>query len=348
MSPLDPIEERLAEAWPPACWSDVTVLLAVSGGADSVAALRALTRLQGNGPGELVVGHVNHGLRAAESDADERFVREQCHRWGVSCEVERLAPGQLDARSGDGREAAARRARYQRLRAMAERRGARYVVTAHTADDQAETILHHILRGTGLAGLAGIRRARSLGPAATLIRPMLGFRRAELVGYLKALDQPYREDQTNRDLGLTRNAIRHQLLPQLAQRYNVQVVDALLRLGRLAGEAQQVIDAQVRGLMDRGVSVDRDGSMTVCRRSLEGQPDYLVRATLMAAWRARAWPCQAIGHAEWQTLADMVGGKTPEATIRCMPGGIRAEQRGDRLLLRPPWGPQGVLEAKKP
>jgi tRNA(Ile)-lysidine synthase len=337
MSSLDPFEQRVADAWPPASWSDVTVVLAVSGGADSVAALRALARLKEAGPGQLVVAHVNHGLRATAT-ADQRFVQDQCRRLGLPCAVERLAVGQLDDRRGAGLEAAARRARYQRLRATAERHGARYVVTAHTADDQAETILHHILRGTGLAGLAGMPRARRLGPAVTLIRPLLGFRRAELVGYLQALDQPYREDESNLDLRLTRNAIRHQLLPQLAQRYNANVVGALLRLGRLAGEAQQVIDAQVRGLIDQAVILGQDGSMTVRQNPLAGQPSYLVRATLMAAWRARHWPCQAMGLAEWQVLADLLGSTTDQRRAHLLPGGIRVELRGDRLLLRPPAG----------
>jgi tRNA(Ile)-lysidine synthase len=116
----------------------------------------------------------------------------------------------------DGVEAAARAARYEFLQATAERLGARYVATAHTADDQAETVLHHIVRGTGLAGLAGMSRARSLGAAATLIRPLLSFRRRDVIEYLGALGQSYCEDTTNRDPAFTRSRIRHELLPLLA------------------------------------------------------------------------------------------------------------------------------------
>ena len=135
------------------------------------------------------------------------------------------------------------------MQSTAERLGARYVVTAHTADDQAETILHRILRGTGVAGLAGMRRARPLGPAATLIRPLLDVRRAEILAYLSELQQPFQDDASNSDLGFTRNRIRHELLPRLAADYNSDVVAALLRLGQTAHDAQQHIDAAVEELL---------------------------------------------------------------------------------------------------
>ena len=145
-------------------------------------------------------------------------------------------------------EATARTARYAFLQETAERFGARYVVTGHTADDQAETILHRIVRGTGIAGLAGMARVRPLGPAATLIRPLLDFRRLELLAYLTDLGQPFRSDSSNSDTAFTRNRIRCRLLPELAAEYNPGVVASLVRLGRLAGEVQSVVDALVEDL----------------------------------------------------------------------------------------------------
>ena len=159
---MHPFEAQLAAAWPPEDWQDVTVVLAVSGGADSVALLRAMTAVRGGGEGRLAAAHLNHQLRGAESDGDEAFVVELCGRLGIACEVGRTPAGELAAESGDGIEAAARDARYRFLAATAARLGARFVATAHTADDQAETILHRILRGTGIGGLAGIARTRPL------------------------------------------------------------------------------------------------------------------------------------------------------------------------------------------
>ena len=377
------LEAQLAAAWAPEAWRDVTVLLAVSGGADSVALLRAMTAIKGGGAGSLAAAHLNHQLRGADADGDEAFVVELCTRLGITCEVGRTAAGELAAEAGDGPEAAARKARYRFLAATAARLGARYVVTAHTADDQAETILHRILRGTGIGGLAGIARTRPLAmpvgrsitpssrteqcsvlrgekcaldtpshesaavPAAfcgrdarapsnlTLIRPLLRFRRAELTAYLEELRQPYRCDASNADLRFTRNRIRGELLPQLAARYNAGVVEALLRLGGLAGEVQAVIDGLVDELVDRCVRVESPDVASIDSSLLARQPAYLVRELLMAVWREQAWPMQAMGLTEWERLAAMVaaasGGQVPPK--QTLPGNVLAEATGDRLRL---------------
>ena len=246
---LHPLESKLAATWPLSDWGDVTVVVAVSGGCDSVALLRAMTALKTGGVGRICAAHLNHQLRPA-ADEDERFVVELCRRLGVRCEVGRAAVDQLAARSGDGVEAAARTARYHFLEETAGRLGARFVATAHTADDQAETILHRILRGTGIRGLAGMPRSRPLGHA-TLIRPLLEVRREEMRAYLDALAQPYRHDPSNADLRFTRNRIRHQTMPQLRRQFNAGLTEALLRLGTLAGEAQAVADELVAERLDR-------------------------------------------------------------------------------------------------
>ena len=185
-----PLEAKLAAAWPPSDWADVTVLAAVSGGGDSVALLRAMAALKTGGQGRLCVAHLNHQLRP-DADEDERFVVDLSCRLGLTCEVERVNVKHLVSQSGDSLEAAARGARYRFLQDAAGRLGARFVATAHTADDQAETILHRIVRGTGVRGLSGMARVRPLGHA-TLIRPLLAMRRSELQSYLDALGQPYR------------------------------------------------------------------------------------------------------------------------------------------------------------
>ena len=195
-----------AEAWPPSQWANVTVVVAVSGGCDSVALLRAMAALKAGGEGRLCAAHLNHQLRP-DAETDERFVVELCGRLGVPCEVGRMDVGRLAAQAGEGLEAAARKARYRFLKQTAGRLGARFVATAHTADDQAETILHRIVRGTGIRGLAGMARARRLGHA-TLVRPLLGVRRAELQAYLDAIGQPCRHDPSNLDPRFTRNRIR--------------------------------------------------------------------------------------------------------------------------------------------
>jgi tRNA(Ile)-lysidine synthase len=319
-------EARLHRLWP-GDWHDVTVLAAVSGGADSVALLRALDLATINRPGRLVVAHFNHRLRN-EADDDELFVHELAERLNVQCIVGRSEP----QTAAGGIEEAARQARYEFLRATAAEAGARYVVTAHTADDQAETVLHRIVRGTGIAGLAGMRRARPLCPGVTLIRPLLCVRRSELLVYLQTLAQPFREDTTNAERRFTRNRLRHELLPHLAREYNPNVVEALLRLSRLAGETQSIVDERVAELV-RDVRFESNRvSFEIARFAAE--PHYLIRELLVLAWRRQGWPEQAMGFDEWELLADLILSRdTKPGMLRLLPGGVAVARRGDTFVL---------------
>ena len=340
-----PLETRLAAAWPPHGWKDITVLLAISGGADSVAMLRAMLALRTAGEGRLVAAHLNHRLRGEQSQADETFVSELCRRLKIPCEVGRIEIDALASRQREGLEEAARNARYEFLEHTAARLGARYIVTAHTADDQAETILHRIIRGTGIGGLSGMSRVRLLGPATTLIRPMLGIRRAELLGYLEDLGQTYRSDASNTDIRFTRNRIRHQLLPQLADDFNPGVVDALLRLGTLAGEMQDVVDRLVGALWQQCVALEESDAVRINVGLLAGQPRYVIRELFMALWRKKRWPMQAMGFVQWDLLAEMtickIAGKVAEtsqggserAARYTFPGNVLAETDGTIMRL---------------
>ncbi|HIQ20635.1 MAG TPA: tRNA lysidine(34) synthetase TilS [Planctomycetes bacterium] len=333
------LEARLAAAWPPAQWADVTVLVAVSGGSDSVALLRMMVALKRGGRGQLAVAHCNHQLRGAEADEDERFVVALCESLGLPCHVGRSRP----VRAGsDGLEGSLRKARYGFLQSQANRLGARYVATAHTADDQAETVLHRILRGTSIAGLAGIPRTRPLGPACTLIRPLLGFRRSELVAYLHQSGQPYRSDSSNVDQRFTRNRIRHDLLPRLARQFNPNVLDALLRLSGLAAEAQQLIDAQVEQLADGRIHPEPGGGVQIDARGLEDLPRLLLRQLLVVVWRRCGWPMQSMGFDHWESLAEMLfaagRGQGQEKKKRVFPAAITAEMAPGVLRLVPSTG----------
>ncbi len=331
------LEVKLAQNWPPERWCDLTLLLALSGGGDSVALFRAMHALKTSGPGRLVAGHVNHGLRGEESQGDERFVRELCERFGVPCEVVRASIDPQMPEAADGLETAARTVRYEVLEKLAADCGARYVVTAHTADDQAETILHRVLRGTGIHGLAGIPRARPLGRGCTLIRPLLGLRRSELLNYLADLGQPYRSDSSNADPRFTRNRLRHQLLPLLAAQFNSGVVEALLRLGTLAGEAQEAIDRRVQDLTPQCVLRHGSGPVRIQLRPLVGEPRYLLRELLIAAWRDAGWPLRSMGFQQWDALTEMIlridAGDRPAAGKLILPGNVRAEVRDGELCL---------------
>src|SRR5262245_47978864 len=210
------------------------LLVAVSGGADSMALLRGLCELQKQRPLVLRAGHLDHKMRgqAARDDAD--WVAETCRLLDLPCTIGRADVAEIARSSGRGIEETARDERYRFLEDTARGLDFPAVALAHTADDQAETILHHILRGTGLSGLGGIPRERVLESGVRLWRPLLEIDRSLLLDYLGSVGQSYREDESNHDAAYTRNRIRHQLLPLLASNYNPRVREALCRLGSQA------------------------------------------------------------------------------------------------------------------
>jgi tRNA(Ile)-lysidine synthase len=201
-----------------------TVLVGVSGGADSVALLHCLRALAPAFGLALHVLHVNHGLRP-DADADEAFVDELGRRWGVPVNLERVT---VPAGTGQSPEARARAVRYAAFRRTAERVGASRVALGHTADDQAETILMRLLQGAGPRGLAGIPPVRG-----HYIRPLLEVRRPRIETELRRLGVSWREDPTNRDPRFLRNRIRHELLPFLAAGFEPRIAEALCRAGAL-------------------------------------------------------------------------------------------------------------------
>ena len=179
----------------------------------------------------LLVVHFNHGLRGAESEQDASFVAELARTRNSEFVLGSEDVATIADQNGWNLEDAGRRQRYAFFQQLVEAGRATRIAVAHTADDQAETVLAHILRGTGPAGLGGIHPA--IGP---VVRPLLGVRREELRSYLREIGQPWREDMTNKDLLRTRARIREQLLPLLQRDFSPQVVDRLSDLARLSRE----------------------------------------------------------------------------------------------------------------
>jgi tRNA(Ile)-lysidine synthase len=327
---------QVAADWPPERWRDVTVLVAVSGGADSVALARALAALHSGGEGRLVLAHFNHRLRGAESDADQQFVEHLAGQHGLTIIVGAASSDLAAAGSGEGVEGAARQARYEFLTHAAGQVGARYVATAHTADDQVETVLFNILRGTGLAGLAGIPRIRRLNDAATLVRPMLAVSRATVVAYLRSIGQPFREDSTNELTQYRRNRLRHELLPLFERDYNPRVREALLRLAQIAGEADEFLESKASESLPNRLRAVL-GGVEVLASGMSSEHPLLGRYMLMAAWKSLGWPLQDMSFEKWEQLRLLAA--TPANAgplVQMFPGGIRAERRGDYLCLTRP------------
>jgi tRNA(Ile)-lysidine synthase len=298
---IDRVERRLArwcaqglgKAW----------LIAVSGGGDSVGLLRILHSLAGPLGLRLSVAHLDHGARGEVSRADAAFTAALAG----SLELPFVLGTWRPTRSGHF-ESDARRARYEWLTEAARARGASVIAMGHTRDDQAETILHRIVRGTGPRGLAGMPRTRILAskPRITLARPLLGVSRQDVRDYLAELKQPFREDDSNADLTRTRARLRHDLLPKLASEYNPNVVPALIRLGSLASSLENAIDADLRAF-EKSVVLARAPDCVVLKHGvLQSIPFFLRTELLRRVWRNAGWPEASMSSRRWRRIAALV------------------------------------------
>lgn len=201
------------------------VAVAVSGGPDSMALLVGLHQLVSCLEVKLRVAHFNHGLRGPESDGDESFVREVAERFGIECHVERGEVREFAQSQKMNLEAAARGLRYCFLKNLIASGEVEKVALGHTADDQAETFLMRLLRGSGTRGLSAIHPVVE----GRLVRPLLEVTRSEVEQFLRDQHVEWREDSTNSDLTRTRNRVRHRLIPVLSKEYNERVVHQLAR-----------------------------------------------------------------------------------------------------------------------
>lgn len=286
------------------------------------------------GRGKLHVVHVNHGLRGQASDDDLRFVVDSAESLGLAVHTRSLSTESLSSgQAGDGLEAAAREARYKFFEEVARKVEARYLVTAHHRDDQIETVLHRILRGTGIAGLQGIAKARQWLPGVGLVRPLLPFTRNEIVDYLNAIGQPWREDATNAGCDFTRNKIRNDLLPKLRETFGDQVDQSLYRLSWQATECQGVIDDLVDQLLEVAVTFADPQTVRIDLLKLQEVRPFLVRELMVRIWREQKWPRQDMTQLHWQNLSGLSLGKE-DAVADVLPGAIRAAREADILILK--------------
>ncbi len=298
-------------------------LLGLSGGADSVGLLRMLLPLRDSGRIAPEAVHVNHGLRGAESDGDEAFVRELCAGVGVP-----LHAVKLDLR-GRSDENAAREARYAAFERTLRETGISVLVLAHQREDQAETFLMRLLRGAGPEGLGGMK-AREERPGYTLLRPMLGISGVELRDALRAEGIPWREDASNQEARYLRNRIRRELLPRMEE----IAPGAPERIARTAGmiaAENEAMDARARELLTRC-----EGPEGLEAAPLRAEPEALRIRTLRLWWRRNGPRLEEreLNRAQTLRLEGLL--EAPRGTIINLPGGWRARREKERLRLLPP------------
>jgi len=250
------------------------VLVALSGGADSVCLLGILLSLSKKLSFEVLAAHVNHQLRGEDAEADEEFVRDLCQKWDVPLFVKKADVALLAHEQHISVETAGRNVRYDFFDEICDENDAIKIATAHHQNDQAETILMHMIRGAGLSGLAGIPYMRQ-----KIIRPLLDVTRAEIEEYLRVSQIPHREDKTNKSLDYTRNRIRHELLPQI-ESYNPHIVNTMANNARFLQDDEEFIEHVTKKTFEECL-ISRDMNRVVWNRSRASQKNRAILSRLL-------------------------------------------------------------------
>jgi tRNA(Ile)-lysidine synthase len=292
------------------------LIVAVSGGADSVCLCDALAALRDDLALSLTVAHLDHGLRGDASRDDAAYVQRLSESLGLPCLAERADVAALARERRLSIEAAARQARYAFLARAARAAGAARIALAHHADDQAETVLLRLLRGTGIAGLRGMQ-ARAPHPAApdlTLIRPLLHLTRADTERYCAARGLTWRADATNDETDALRNRIRHELLPLLA-RYNPGIRKVLARLADTAAEDLEMIDYATREACARVAQAEAGEWPAFDRAAWRALPAPLQRGVLREAARQAAGDTTDLAFAAIEEARDVLSSDALSGSI---------------------------------
>jgi len=310
-----------------------SVLVAASAGLDSNALVHALLEIAGEKSLKLSIGHVNHGLRGDESEADQQAVLELAERLATPAFSRRVEPAQLrvgrSSRERPTLQEASRTLRYRALREMAVEAGCQHVATAHNADDQAETVLLRVFRGSGPDGLGGIPERSRDG---VVVRPLLRVSRAQIEAYAAQRGFSWREDRSNRSLAYARNRLRLRWLPGLAGDFNEQL---LMAVGNLA-EAQRRDSEWIGELVEREAAArfrSESGWLRTCAEGWDELPDALARR--LARWGLRR--CGGERDATRVHLERMLAFlRTARSGARLeLPGGTRLERDREGFRLGP-------------
>ena len=322
-----------------------TLVVACSGGPDSTALLLCLDRLREAHGLSLLVAHLNHDFRGDEADADAAFVQQLAASLGLPCSVDKQDPIAYQKERGiSSFEQGAREMRYTFLAAAAESVGASAVVTGHTADDLAETVLLHLLRGAGLHGLRGMTELApwpwpGQGQGVSLFRPLLGVTKDEAKAYCRDIGQDFREDSGNYLWRFTRNRVRHQLMPLLAEDFNPRVREALTRLARTAAEEVDFLEQELDRVWPETAAEDHAG-VVLSASALLGLHPALRRLALRRAYVQVTGDARRIGENHLAAMLRLAESEAGERELD-LPGGVKLRQSYGELRVSRSSGPAG-------
>lgn len=313
------------------------VIVAVSGGCDSVALLRILYELSKELNLFLVVGHVNHGIREEAQD-EEDFVRDLARSLKLPFEVERVDAVRIARERRLSLEMAGRELRYRYLRALALRYGVRKIALGHQRDDHVETVLLNLTRGSGIDGLRGIQPVRD-----EIIRPLIFCTREEIRRYLDAHGFPYMVDSSNRDKKFTRNRIRHELIPLMKRSLNPRIEEAIDRLSRIAASQEDFLRKCSQEALDRVRVEIEEPLVGVSTEGLAKLPTALQEGIIRLILERVSPEGTGIYWIHVSSVRKLALDERRDRVLN-MPHGIKVEKCGERLLFIPPGGEAGKGE----
>lgn len=335
--------ERITQAWPLATWWEDKLVVAVSGGADSTALLDALVALRPD-PTKTIVAHFNHALRGEDSDLDQFSVETLAKQYALPCVCQVATIDERQNRS----ENHLRNLRRNFLVKTASDLDAKWIVLAHHADDQVETFLHNLLRGSGPRGLAGIRPSKAMSSTLRLMRPMLHVWRQDILAYLNERKLSHRIDASNALCNYTRNRIRLELLPMLRSFSGSDSLDRrLLQACDLIARQHVEIEQQARSWLERWRSdprcIFKQGErLEVPVQQLHELGWPILQEVLTLVWHESRWPLREMSLRHWKRLEQVIlfSRNSTHPTKQQFPGGIVVSYRqGVIRLVRAPIAP---------
>jgi len=301
-----------------------------------MALLRGTLDLWPDAARQMGVAHVEHGLRGEQGHRDAEWVQRAAESQAVPFIGLQVDVKALQAERQGTIEETARRARYEQLSATALERNYAFVVTAHQRDDQIETILYNILRGTGLRGLQGMPAVRPLHDGPSLVRPMLDIQRSAVTAWLSERNIEWRTDESNESPKFTRNRLRNDLLPHLRQHYNPQLDSVLTRMSQQISEAVQCMDELAEQALGSAVLEQQPSCCRLDCSKLCEWPVAIIRHAFTLLWIRQSWPRKRMTFDHWQLLASVVMTGSPASAS--LPSGIVMQRGGAvlRLFLQDP------------
>ncbi len=308
------------------------VVVGVSGGADSVALLSVLRTLSADPARayQLTVAHLDHGLRDA-AEADAAWVSELARAWSLPVATRRFDVDRWARRRGQGLEEAGRAARLAFFRSQAARMDAQCVAVGHHADDNVETVLHRVIRGTHVRGLAGITPSRPLDGEVVLVRPLLDCTRRDIEAHCRRMDLAWRTDETNAEPVFARNVIRHELLPLLREKLNPQADAALLRLAAAARDVTELVDQQADKALHAATREQRADRLALDAAALCEWPPVVQTAAIRGVLERLGAPLRQVGADRMAELTDALKGLRGGVDL---PGGFQARRQAVLFVIQ--------------